>query len=315
MVHDGSIEAYSVVNDELVYNEDLDPRFKGANGKMLKEAHIRYFKEQEPEMLDAKGRMKFGYTINERNKIKLESDVRMGSYDNDNNQTMNTMAIGRLFTTFKKWLPSRLSIYISPYTKSNPVKGEFKLVDEYDADGNKIGKKMDWVGEESEGIFLTLQSLIQNLAKYKKLKWSEMKPYQKKNLLRLTSDIMAMLVMMGVINYGLSAMFGDDEKEWTEAEKRRAKIANKSLTDAFFHTNPEAVANTLAEPIFIFKFIKSAVQTNGEFIIELAHGFEDNNESRVAKDWFRNTIFGIVPRTERDLETFGIVEEGTFNEE
>jgi hypothetical protein len=132
--HDGSKNAYSVIDGQLVYNWRMDERFNllANNDKSDMEAYnkqaalklslIHALNQETPGLnipreIDAD--LPDGYTRQEIESIKALGDTIYGAYDKSTKAMYENMAIGSQFGVFSTWLNGIYDVYFGKRHESS----------------------------------------------------------------------------------------------------------------------------------------------------------------------------------------------------
>lgn len=216
MINDGSIKAYSLQNGELVYNEDLDPRFTGSDGIALKE-YLKKNMEEDGTLVD--GRMTRGYDFKMAQAFSHKLTRIFGGYDRDTRAVASYSALGKLFFMHKNFLPA----IMGRMTRSKTISDiEGKLEYYTDPQGKR---QVRWTSEPSEGLLVSALAAMRFLMNIR----DQPKPleqYQKDNLKVLAADMMVWSLGFGFASMIASAF--DDDDEWG---KLAHKVALGGLRD------------------------------------------------------------------------------------
>lgn len=148
--HDGSHNAYSIVDGKLVYNWRMDKRFNllASNDKSDMEAYnkqkalylsqIMKFNEENPEAnlpVSLDTNLPDGYTQNQIDEIKNLGDTIYGSYNRSTKAMYENLAIGSQFGVFSTWMNGIYDVYLGQRRESSY---ETQKVQKEDENGNKL---------------------------------------------------------------------------------------------------------------------------------------------------------------------------------
>jgi hypothetical protein len=227
MMHDKTWDAYSMQDGKLVYDETKDGRFNGPDGESLKKTLSESLKQEEGGFKN--GKMQRGYDNNIVNKLKLLSDDMYGSYDKGTANNLNNYWMGRAFTSFHKYLWSKVNQYTDA-TTFNKVRGQYvtKMV-------NGV-RTTEWEGDINEGIFQSMRYLVMQSFKNKNVAWGDLSPVQKKNMIAFTADIATFTTLGYVFGFIARSIFGDEEEYAKKSKERQtgyARLLDYSLRDAY----------------------------------------------------------------------------------
>lgn len=214
MIHDGTWDAHSIVDGQLVYDESKDKRFNGKGrftleqGQALKKA-IASNLDEEGYLVD--GRMTRAYDDNLVKKHKDLLDSTLGGMDKETRGWYNYHWLGKLLGVFKSWLPARLDeMFQRPGVK--PIAGDYRFI------VNEKGElSAEWTGLQVEGLIYTLGLMGFNIKQ--KMKGLETKPLneaQKANMARFATN----LVMIGMGVLAAAAIPEDDDSRLDEEGRR-----------------------------------------------------------------------------------------------
>ena len=240
MIKDGSIEAYSMKNGELVYDESKDKRWQGEDGKVLK-ANIKDKLVEDGYMESIEDPMPRGYDNREARVLKWLSDkFIIGGMDETTRTAMSRYTAAQPFMQFASYLPDKVTNYFGK-TMYSPVGGSYKVIT------NKAGEtETVWQEYVQEGIMKTVTKLYQDVRKngFKDMKsWSEMKPEERRNVVKLSADL-ASAALLFTLYYGLTAIDWDDEEPLIK-DSRFIRIIKYAAMD-YLLFNPMAIAETVA---------------------------------------------------------------------
>lgn len=238
--HDGSKDAYSVENGQLVYNWRMDKRFDllASNNKSDMEAYnrqlalklslIHALNEENPGLniprsVDAD--IPDGYTRQEIESIKALGDTIYGAYDKSTKAMYENMAIGSQFGVFSTWMNGLVDVYLGKRRESSY---QFEKRQAEDENGNLL-----WLTEDGEittektgipylknvplmvqGVFRTLGDIagdiVHNGGKGLKDIWND--PMQQMNLRRVFSDLLVTFLLSILFKLVLDPAYKDHKK-------------------------------------------------------------------------------------------------------
>jgi len=156
--------------------------------------------------LDKDGKMTQGYDYKEANNFGHKLVRIFGGYDRDTRAMASFSALGKLFFMHKNFLPAIAGRMLRERTVSN-IEG--KRIVYTDENGQKAIK---WVGQPSEGIFISLLAAGRYLNKFRGEQVAELQPDQIRNLKVLMADMFIMSMAFGAASMIASAF--DDDDEW-----------------------------------------------------------------------------------------------------
>lgn len=124
MIHDGCWEAYSVVDDELVYDFKKDARFSLLNDSSADKKSVKYKKQKAlyttmREQFNREGwhlqdgdALPRAYTIQESTSIKSFAEMCFGHYDRSTQMLMKHMFLGSLLLQFRTFVSAKMEQWI-----------------------------------------------------------------------------------------------------------------------------------------------------------------------------------------------------------
>ena len=257
MIHDGSINAYSLNEDgSLNYDETKDPRFY-ENGKIIDEPFLKAVKEQalsEGYSLEAydpdnpkdlmERKLVVGYTFKERESIRSKAVDMIGVIGPEGSTRLSQVAVLRNFVKFRSWVIPKAGLYFRKNHISE-VYSEWERT--IDVDGNV---KYNLRATETEGIVQSVHSIIFKLWVYKGkvAKNGGLSSIEKKNLAILASHLMHWGILIGLSSALYLTCSEDENGEggcWVD--KTRAGKSAKSLL--------ENVQGDLMTPLSVYSMI------------------------------------------------------------
>lgn len=239
--HDGSKDAYSVKNGQLVYNWRMDKRFDllASNNKNDMEAYnkqlalklslIHALNQENPGLnipRTADADIPDGYTRQEIESIKALGDTIYGSYDKSTKAMYENMAIGSQFGVFSTWMNGIVDVYFGKRRESSY---QFEKRQAEDENGNLL-----WLNEEGEittedtgvpylknvplmvqGVFNTVLKdfggdLIFNGGRNWKQLYND--PMQQMNLRRAFSDLLVALILGLLFKFVITPAYKEHKK-------------------------------------------------------------------------------------------------------
>jgi len=111
MEMDGTIKAYKKVGDTWEYDENLDTRFDGPDGKKRLTETKEIMAKQG--LLRENGTMKVPYTMEESMELKHKANMLFFSMDKVDQALYKQWAIGRTFGSMNGWLASKLDKWLT----------------------------------------------------------------------------------------------------------------------------------------------------------------------------------------------------------
>ena len=281
--HDGSYKAYSVSNGQLVYNWRNDKRFNllAANDKSNLEKYnqqkglylslLRELNQENPSRnltISLSTELPEGYTLNQIEKIKLLGDTIYGSYNRSTRSKHEEMAIGQISGVYSTWMNGIYDVYLGRRRESSY---ETQSVQKKDDSGNLL-----WLDEDGnittentgvpyltdiplmvQGVFRTLNDVLKilyhteggfqnTLSQLKTQIWEH--PSQKRNILRLLSDLLASLLI------GYLIKLAKDEYKEHKKEADGTNIATNAVTELLYK-GFSASSEELRGPLPIFDYV------------------------------------------------------------
>lgn len=280
---DGSDQAYSIVDGQLVYNWRNDKRFNllaSDNQSNLAEYNkqkglylslLKKLNEEDPSRalpISMSTELPEGYTLNQVEEIKLLGDTIYGSYNKSTRAKHEEMAIGQISGVFSTWMNGIYDVYLGKRRESSfetqqvqkkDPSGNLQWIDE---NGNIVTENtgvpyMDNIPLMVQGVFGTLSDVCKILyhtegglgSKWDTLKtqiWSH--PSQKRNLNRLLSDFLASLLMAYLIK-----LAGDEYKEYKKESDGR-NVATNAVVELLYK-GFSASSEELRGPLPIFDYV------------------------------------------------------------
>lgn len=212
MIDDGSWDAYSVVDGQLIYDESKDLRFN-SQSKLDAQKKAALRKIIANNNGDAPGaRLSSGYDDNMINSIRNYSNYLLGTNDRESRSLLNFMWGGKVFLASKNWLTAKwdrytLGVGLDKLPESGTI-GEY--VFEKDSQGNTYAF---WKGDHLEGIVMSWLALIDNIRRTKDQK-VPLTTVQKNNIVRSLSDVAIVVASLALMSI---------DWPWEEREKKGAK--------------------------------------------------------------------------------------------
>lgn len=248
MIKDGSIEAYSMVGGELIYNEDKDPRFKGDAGQSLKNK-IKERLIEQGYMTSMDERMPRGYENKEARFLKtIADDYVIGSMDDATKTQLSRSTLGRPFMQFRSFLPNKIHRYFGS-EKYATMEGRYESREN---EAREIETK--WSYNVTSGMFTSFAKIFSEVKKgnYRSLKdLQNMPAHDKKNMANMVADL-----IVGSAMYALYA--GLAEADWDDEEKgvqpmledsRFLRVIKYSALDMFIWSPQQLIKNATSLPI------------------------------------------------------------------
>ena len=240
--HDGSHNAYSIVDGKLVYNWRMDKRFNllASNDKSDMEAYnkqkalylsqIMKFNEENPEAnlpVSLDTNLPDGYTQNQIDEIKNLGDTIYGSYNRSTKAMYENLAIGSQFGVFSTWMNGIYDVYLGQRRESSY---ETQKVQKEDENGNKL-----WIDDNGnvttentgvpyltdvplvvQGVLRTLQDTVSEL--YHGRGWEGIKqnilsnPMQMRNWRRILSDALVAMLLYWLFEELINPAYKEHKK-------------------------------------------------------------------------------------------------------
>ena len=247
MIKDDTLKQHSLVNGELVYDENIGTRFSGSEGQL----RLQYFKDKAKDegFISEDGKLLRAYDNNHVSKIKADMNAIIGGFDKESRVTFSNSAKGKLFGLFKSWVPARLNRLVADRYESI-VQGQ--LVKQRDPlTGKDI---MIWDSTPMEGIFQTAVTVGYNLTKYKNINWSELTENQQNNIARASSD--AIHFAMFMLLSSIAGLAVGDDKEDNDKLNIAQLILQRSLQDLMSMYDPSVAVGYISTPILLTQTTK-----------------------------------------------------------
>lgn len=163
MIHDGSYDAHSLVNGELIYDPKKDKRFSyylanrdkhvDSKGRYIPSKTDKLYNEQRQRYLllidqlqtEYRGVKEYtekdlvdkAYSNKERSSLKSFTDMAYGYYDKDAQSQANNLWWGMAWLQFMQYWPGKMKQWFAKPTKESPM-GHVEQEFVEDKDGNKI---------------------------------------------------------------------------------------------------------------------------------------------------------------------------------
>lgn len=245
MLYDGSWDAYSVQDGELVYDEDKDSRFTTSDGKLIKEAIKEQLAKEghltgrEEDAMDIR-RMMRAYDDRLANRLKFQADQLVGGFDRETRGLYQYNALGKLLGLFKTWLPARLNRGFDREFESM-VNGNYVIEED-----NTGKKQVVWRGRQMEGIMHSLLAAIYYVRNiHNKQNQVPLTKGQQENLYRLMSDA----IMIGIAMVGFMGLPDDDDD--TRMDDGSADMLRASISDLLSVYNIFQATELLYTPVAV----------------------------------------------------------------
>lgn len=268
MMKDGSWNAYKPDTDAegnqiYVYDETLDERWFGEDGKKKLEA---YKKEVAPEgQLNEDGTLNSPYSAAEIERIKKMADATFESQNMANNPIYKSWVIGRLFGQMNGWLAAKSERWWKRGDHYNDL-GKWVYIPNEEG-----GYDIKWEGHYMEGIWQTLVMMSNSMTdimrgrddRSMKDMWDDLQENQKENIGRAVYDTAFASILMGAV---LTA-FGDDEDDSKSEKKRKIAIRNSmsysilmgSAEEIFIYNHMMGGYDKMASPFISLGFYEQLV--------------------------------------------------------
>lgn len=253
MIHDGSWDAYTTdKNGDLHYDESKDKRWQGTDGKLMKAHSIQTLIDEGIMTKDDKV-MPRGYGFQDSRRIKEFTDMHIiGSMDPTVQRGAAAYSIGKMFMQFHNYAMDKVEdLYTRPYP--NDAMSYRRIVKNDKGEDEVIWQKM-----MMEGKLNTLFYMIGGLTRVRNQgfnAWSEMTPFQKRNLAALSMDVIMYYVLYSAFRFLLRDKKDDkDEMGWWDASfskvgaPRLYRTLDYTLQDLIWEWNG-ASFKTLQQPL------------------------------------------------------------------
>ena len=280
---DGSYKAFSVVDGQLVYNWRNDERFnllasnntsnleKYNEQKGLYLSLLRALNEENPSRnlpISLSTDLPEGYTLNQIEKIKLLGDTIYGSYNKSTKSKFEEMAIGQISGVYATWMNGIYDVYFGRRRESSY---ETQTIQKRDESGNLL-----WLDEQGDitventgipymteiplmvqGVFRTLNNALKiiyhteggfqnTLSQLKTQLWNH--PSERRNILRILSDLLATLLIGYLIN------LANDAYKKHKKEADGTNIATNAVVELLYK-GFSASSEELRGPLPIFDYV------------------------------------------------------------
>lgn len=251
MLHDGCYDAYSVVDDTLVYDFKKDARFSKYLMGMEKSPEYKKQKALYLTMLEQFNKegynLKIGdplpraYTNLEAQSVKSFADICYGHYDKNTQMMLKYQFIGSFMMQFRTFLSAKMEQWILKPGIYN--QGNWKQA--YDSEGNKIvyvitydengvpSKRydveknmkegdlweyhMEWQGIPQEGIAYSILKQFKEIRSYEQFVEYWKDPLKRGNLKLFFHDMIIMAMFSALVKYAFDWDNLDDApaaKKW-----------------------------------------------------------------------------------------------------
>ena len=240
--HDGSLDAYSVVNGQLQYNWKMDKRFSllkdGGDTSNLKEYNkqkalklslILALNKENPGLnlqVDVNTDLPDGYTNQEIESIKSLGDSIYGSYNRSTKAMYEHLALGSQFGYFSTWMNGIYDVYFGKRHESSYQYTLEQAEDEngnllyFDENNNLTTEKTDtpyykYTPMMVQGVLRTLTDIVGDIILHKGENLNDIfhDPSQLMNIRRLISDFIAYLVLVLLFKYAITPAYKEHKKE------------------------------------------------------------------------------------------------------
>lgn len=308
MKNDGSWEAHSIKDNKLVYDWKKDKRFavyaKGdkSNMKEYNDAYARYLataqqlvaegvRNADGSLFKVGDALPKAYSNRESESMKSVADTMYGYYDSTKKSMMQATFLGSLVMQMKTYWSAKKNQYLAPggikqqghfeqavspngkklfyaLDEKGEIDQNAPLLEEGDPNCSTV-PFMQWKGEFSEGIIVTLGNLAyacrtQNTLKFWDI-WNQqfwnnsdenLRKVYRANLRLLISDLFIWLV--------LGSFFGGLLGDWSKEEAKKAKDSGR-LEDAIQTTVAGLVSKTWINSTLDANFFSSIFKTSIEW--------------------------------------------------
>jgi len=248
MLKDGNWEAHSVNADgEVVYDVKKDRQFYKANGEYTENGEVMLRNLRQRLMEDGihgqteTGPTKAAYDIQSQGVLKWLSDKYViGGMDRSQHAGMDRLWYGRMFSTFRKFMITRIGHwYVSP---TDVEKGGKWVVGVDPVTGEKVEQ---WEKREITSYIYALASAYTRVKEAASMGWGDahkLSTADKRSLSRLAVD-----VSMWASLFAIYALLVPDDEERAEMRKGRT-LAERSRSA--FHNRFVAIFGDMAADQF-----------------------------------------------------------------
>jgi len=287
---------YDKTTKQVRYDYTKDPRFEGLfdeSGNIKnnlspefknKLEHYKFLQKElavELDGLDENGHITRPYTNTDIITLKDRVGRVYGSMETDNEVTLNLSVIGRMFSTFKGWLPLKIDKYWTARTAMSMRKKMVKIPNPINPDGFPEDFIYDYEPEMGEGILQTLYFIGNEIYQETKkgqfkqsLKvFSNLESDRQENLKKLMGDLITLL--MGII---LVSVLSNVKAFQTKNGKMLLASVTNSLNDLNIIKNTDYMFGN--NPFAVYKFAKKSISNTAHVFMYSAHGdFEEAGKS------------------------------------
>jgi|GEM_PF-6337869 len=215
MIKDGTWDAwkFNEKTGRWVYNEDLDPRFKGEQGEAFKK---RLKMEMDGEdTLDEFGRMISPYTQRKIESIRKLSNLTYETHNEGGKPILENWILGRVAMVLGGWAFSKRERFYK--TGGNyEIMGDY--VPETDANGNLTGE-FKWNGHYFEGQVQTISDIARSA-------WNHMVGNEKGSMKDVFNDLTSNQksnLTRTFFELGVATLIGEILKSWLFNNKKKKK--------------------------------------------------------------------------------------------
>jgi hypothetical protein len=277
MIHDGTYDAHSVklevgpdgfTRSVLVYDKELDPRFKGEEGKKLYEAIKKSMRETNE--LDEKGEITGAYDWHLRERLKAYIARGIGTFDRDLASPWARHSFASALSQFRTWFRDK-------FQRSTKLEYDAEIFGDWVKDEND---EVVWAKEPMKGMlwtladFATMPKDMINMMRKGELSREDMR-----NIFYATTSLSS-FALLSLLS---AALFADEDDEEFNALRISVTSAISEATNAFVLT---PFTNMVISPIVFTSYYQRLFKQTGR---ALMYGTEGDWEST----W--NTFIEAVP--------------------
>lgn len=239
--HDGSLDAYSVINGKLTYNWRMDKRFNLLDKqdisnleaynkqKARKLSLIMALNQENPGLnlaVDVDTDLPDGYTNQEVESIKSLGDTIYGSYNRSTRAMYEHLAIGSQLGYFSTWMNGIYDVYFGKRHESSYQYTLEQAEDEngnllyFDENNNLTTNKTDtpyykYTPMMVQGVLRTVKDIVGDIILNRGSNLNDIihDPSQLMNLRRLLSDLFIYGILAAIFKYLLAPAYKEHKKE------------------------------------------------------------------------------------------------------
>ncbi len=242
---DGTIKAYKKVGDTWEYDETLDSRFNGEDGKKRLAETKEIMAKQG--LLRENGTMKVPYTMEQSMELKHRANMLFFSMDKVDQALYKQWAIGRTFGSMNGWLASKLDKWLTR-GQVNPHYSQQRTKEIMHEDGTS--HTVTYHNEDGyfEGMWYTLKDLgmqlhdsvkdkdMEGFAEY----WKNLHPDQRGAVMQAAYSV----AIIGGLSAIVASMFSKPEDKKTMA----FNMLSGSLDESYLIAQAQAMYKLTASP-------------------------------------------------------------------